>query len=229
MDALSVQPVGPATLSALSALRAVQVLPPSPVPGGTPEASPRAAEGLAQTLLLDALSTAVRAPLAEAPSPNLGLAQETTASLLAALTPPSAPAAATTDVPVQPPAPRAAADVTTAAAPALPAAVPADLPVAQDTFATGSSLEFALQTALRFGAGVAAQAAPTAPALGPAADLIRDATAVLRTGNLQPHAGGPGPEAFTQPQGLARNAGARALRTYQTPPLAEAGQLDVMA
>jgi hypothetical protein len=42
--------------------------------------------------------------------------------------------------------------------------------------------------------------------------LVRDATAVLRTGNLQPHQEGPGPEAFLRSQANL----ARVLRDYQT-------------
>jgi hypothetical protein len=74
------------------------------------------------------------------------------------------------------------------------------------------SPDFAMQTALRFGAGVVAQAATSgipAPDLG--TGLVRDATTVLRLENLQPHAGGPGPEAFARPESPAQ----RILRTYE--------------
>ena len=55
-------------------------------------------------------------------------------------------------------------------------------------------------TALRFGAGVVAQAAtPGTSSTVQGTGLVRDATAVLRLENLQPRAGGHGPEAFTQP------------------------------
>jgi hypothetical protein len=78
-----------------------------------------------------------------------------------------------------------------------------------------------MQTALRFGAGVVAEAAASAvPATNLEAGLVRDATAVLRLGNLQPHAGGPGPEAFAQPQAATQ----RILRTYESGPISSATQ-----
>ena len=77
-----------------------------------------------------------------------------------------------------------------------------------------------MQTALRFGAGVAAQAALAAPAADFGAGLLRDATQVLRTGNLQPHAGGPGPEAFATPQSAIQ----RILRSYEIAPPPSASQ-----
>jgi hypothetical protein len=114
-------------------------------------------------------------------------------------------------------------DTSTSTTPAstVPAADIQDLPAAQDAFDTSLSPDFAMQTALRFGAGVVAQAAasgiPT-PDLG--AGLVRDATTVLRLENLQPRTGGPGPEAFTQ----AETPTQRILRTYETSPALSATQ-----
>jgi hypothetical protein len=109
----------------------------------------------------------------------------------------------------------------TAPASTVPATDIQDLPAAQDAFETSLSPDFAMQTALRFGAGVVAQAAasgiPT-PDLG--AGLVRDATTVLRLENLQPRTGGPGPEAFTQ----AETPTQRILRTYETSPALSATQ-----
>lgn len=230
MDALSVSPVGPATLSAASALRPVSALPMT-VPDRTPSAATLSAGELAQTLLQRTLQSATAFPVIEPATGGLGLAQEATASLLAALIPPQAAASATaTPEATTAPAPAAfnattATPTTSTAAPALPAPVPAEVPVVQDTFAHGSSLEFALQTALRFGAGVAAQTAPALQGPAPGTDLVRDATAVLRTGSLQPHAGAPGPESFTR-----QAPPPRALHTYQGLPVTgESRLLDLLA
>ena len=152
-----------------------------------------------------------------------GLALQTTASLLASLTAPQAPVAptATPDATTNP-----VAQITGGQAATPATTIATDIPANQDTFATSSSLDFALQTALRFGAGVAGQVAPANP--GPLSEpgLVRDATAVLRTGPLQPQAGHPGPEAFTHPQATAQ----RVLRSYATAPAPTSpGSLDLMA
>lgn len=96
----------------------------------------------------------------------------------------------------------------------------------QDAFAAASSADFALQTALRFGAGVVAT--PTQPPGGTdlGANLVRDATAVLRLGNLQSQDRGPGPEAFAHRQGAV----AQVLQTYQALPAGTGvGHLDLLA
>ncbi|WP_291270392.1 hypothetical protein [Geothrix sp.] len=222
MDALTVSALGPATLGALGALRPVQPLATPPAQDGSASAATLSVQDLAQALFQRALQTAVLSPLAEPTGGSLGLVQETAAPLLAALTAPqaAAPATAAPDATTQPAAVAATdtAPAATTAPPANPpAAVPAEVPATQDAFAQGSSLEFALQTALRFGAGVGAPAAP-ALAATPGAELVRDATAVLRTGNLQPHAGGPGPEAFARPQAPLHQV----LRSYQVVPATEA-------
>lgn len=226
MAALSVTALGPVTLSALSALRPVEALAVPPAQDGTPSGTTLSIRDLAQGLFQRTLQTATLSPLAEPTGGSLGLVQDATASLLAALTAPQAavPTTATLNATTAPTAVQTA-DTSTAPPANPPAAFPADLPATQDTFLNGSSLEFALQTALRFGAGVGAPAAP-AVAATPGADLVRDATAVLRTGNLQPRAGGPGPEAFTRPQPPAHQV----LRSYQVIPAAEASVgLDLMA
>jgi hypothetical protein len=91
----------------------------------------------------------------------------------------------------------------------------------------GSDLAFALQTALRFGAGVGTPGAPPpppAPALAPG--LIRDAMAVFRSPGLQAHTGNPTPESPDQ----ARVHPLRAQRAYQPPPLPEGPRrLDLLA
>lgn len=227
MDPLAVSPVSPATLSALSALR-----PPLPLaapvaqdPGTPPLATQLSTQDLAQTLFQQALQKAVLFPLAEPAGANL--AQDAAASLLAALTAPQATVAPTATPNATAAAGAALAsqaqDTVTTAAATTPA-LAVELPAVQDS----SSLEFALQTALRFGAGVVTQATPAFQPADLAAGLIPDPAAVQRLGNLQPHAGGPGPEAFAHPQ--AAHPVQRVLRTYEVAPaVTEPGQLDLMA
>ncbi|MBP7618750.1 MAG: hypothetical protein KA743_09555 [Geothrix sp.] len=95
-----------------------------------------------------------------------------------------------------------------------PAAVLADVPTAQDAYATSSTLDFAMQAALRFGAGIAGLGTPTLPSADLGPGLIRDAATVQRLGSLQTQAGAPGSEAFTLPQA----ATTRLLRTYEVTP-----------
>lgn len=250
MDPLTINPLSPATLSALSAVRPVQaVAVPAPREVTTTGSAPTSAltlQDLAQSVFQRTLQAATLFPLAEPATGSLGLAQDATASLLAALTAPQAPAASTpandattNPATVNPAAPANPADNANPAAAAsnnpATAAAPASTPVAAtplpeattpaDAFATSSSLDFALETALRFGAGVQALAPPTQlnPDLG--AGLVRDATSVLAQGNLQPHAGGPGPEAFTHPQAAVQ----RVLRTYFPTPTTGGPGLDLLA
>lgn len=226
MDALSVTPIGPATLSALSALRPVQ---PLVIQGGkTSGSSALSIQDLAQGLFQQALQATTLAPVTDVSAGNIGLGREATASLLASLTAPQAPADAT-------PAPQATTNPVAGTAPSsAPSANPvvtgqSDLSATQDALATSSTADFALQTALRFGAGVTAQAnpAPTVSNLG--ASLVRDAAAVPRLDNLQPGVGAPGPEAYTPPPALD----ARVLRSYEAlsalsiPPAA--GRVDLFA
>jgi hypothetical protein len=214
MAVLSVSPLGPATLSGLNALRPVP-----PLPVAEDKASGSTAltiQDLAQGLFQRTLQASILSPLAETEGGNLGLAPEATASLLASLTAPQAPASAT-------PAPGATVDATIAGSPAAastapsptpPAAVQPDLAATQDAFASSSSLEFALQAALRFGAGVAGQGASVLPSADLSTGLIRDAAAVPRLDGLQAQAGAPGPEAFLRPS----VSSTRLLRTYEIGP-----------
>jgi hypothetical protein len=77
--------------------------------------------------------------------------------------------------------------------------------------ADGSGTDFALLTALRFGAGVAGDATPATAPTELGAGLVRDATTVGRLEGLQTQTGSPGPEAFTRPQTVL----GRILRDYQ--------------
>ena len=221
MGALSVSPVGPATFSALSALRPVQASRIQPNLVGNPSESPAlSAQKLVQTLFQRTLQATSLLPVAEPASGSAGLAQDATASLLAALSPPPTPVEVTAAPDATTNATTNAAalqspDTSTSTTPAstVPAADIQDLPAAQDAFDTSLSPDFAMQTALRFGAGVAAEATASGipgPDLG--TGLVRDATTVLRLENLQPRTGGPGPEAFAPPETPTQ----RILRTYET-------------
>ena len=172
------------------------------------------------------MQTAANFPVAEPVGGSLGLAQTATASLLAALNAPQAAATPTATPNATTALAAVPAPATTAPTTAATPAVPGDLPAIQDAFQTNTSLEFALQTALRFGARVLAQGALASERGNLGAGLIRDAAAVPRLENLQPRAGGPGPEAFAQPQGPVQQA----LRSYQVPPIAEGpGRWDLLA
>lgn len=235
MNPLTISALGPVTFGALSAPRPVPAPAVPAQSGNAPGATALSIQDLAQTLFQRSLQAATLFPVAAPVVENVGLAQDATASLLAALTAPQAAASATLTagatttpgVATSPAAVQAAgAPTTTAPPPAPPTSVLADLPANQDAFATSLSPDFALQTALRFGAGVAAQVAPGVLAGDLGAGLVRDAARVPRLGNLQPHAGGPGPEAYTQPQATLE----RVLRTYQAIPAPQGSVgLDLMA
>ena len=217
MDVLSISPVGPATLSALSALRPIRASLVQPTQVETPPGSPALSiQNLAQNLFQQTLQSAAVYPIAESVTTSAGLARDVTASLLAALNPPQATAEVTpaADATTNPAAlPTSSIDSSTAPPTTLLATDVQSPAATQDAFETSLSPDFAMQTALRFGAGVVAQAAASGvPATDLGTGLVRDATTVLRLENLQPRAGGPGPEAFAQPETPAQ----RILRTYET-------------
>lgn len=205
MDALRLGVVAPAAPGALP-----PVQPPAPA-----ELAASAAAGLGA-----AVAPALQIPPlpGEAPAsvPTRALDLDATAALLAALTPLQAPfqtRAADAPPPAAEAAPAAAtidatpAEATTTAAAALLAAP--DRPPLPDA----ASLAFALETALRFGAGVGALGAPLVQTPDLATGLVRDAAAVPRQRSLQAQAGGPGPEAFAHPRVAAPVQGA--LQAYR--------------
>ena len=207
MDALAISPLGTYGLKPPAT-----VLPVPKVQANAQDATSanvqRLAQELAQGLFRQSLQAVALAPIAEPAATIPSFDSTATASLLASL---SAPQAA--PAPTQP---------TTTASQTLPQ----DLSALQDTFQTGASVDFALQTALRFGAGVVTPAGQASLPGELSAGLVRDPTAVPRLGNLQPNAGGLGPEAFAQTQAQLD----RVLRTYTSPPVAEvATQLDILA
>lgn len=241
MDPLALSAPAPVALSALSALRPVPAVTVPATPNNDlPGASGLSFNDLVQVLLRQSLQNATAFPTAEAATGNATLAAQATASLLAALNPPQAAATTPTvaDATTNPEAvpavdtatatPSATSTPSTAPTAAPPSALPVDLPATQDALAASSGLDFALSTALRFGAGVAALAGPAQATSPEGTGLVRDAGAVPRLGNLQPHAGGPGPEAFARPSFVSR-----VLRTYELGPVAPGvggpGQLDLLA
>jgi hypothetical protein len=213
MDALSISPVAPATLSALRALPPVQAAQAQPAQAGNPPGpAALSPQNLAQTLFQQTLQATSLFPVAEPAAGSAALIQGATASLLAALAPAQAPVPPAPDATSNPAAlPTSSPDSSTAPPSALPAPNVQDLPATQDPSEASLSPDFAMQTALRFGAGVVAQATTGALAADLSTGLVRDATTVLRLENLQPRAGGPGPEAFAQPGTPAQ----RILRTYE--------------
>lgn len=211
MDALSLSPLAPATFSAVSTLRPVQPLPVQEDKASGSRAL--AIQDLAQGLFQQALQASILSPLSEPSGGNVGLAREATTSLFASLSAPQAPASTTSATDATTNAiTRATPSTAPSASP--PAAVLADVPTAQDAYATSSTLDFAMQAALRFGAGIAGLGTPTLPSADLGPGLIRDAATVQRLGSLQTQAGAPGSEAFTLPQA----ATTRLLRTYEVTP-----------
>jgi hypothetical protein len=234
MGPLAVSAFSPLTLSAASALRPVQALPLPAAPNPkTSTATTLAIQDLAQGLFQRNLQAATLSALAEPAAGSAGLAAEAIGSLLAALTAPQAPAETTTmpDATTVPTAVQSAnaSSTPTSAATSAPTATVPEVPAALDLNALNLGQDFALEAALRFGAGVASQVAPTLQAGVPGAGLVRDAAAVPRLGNLQSRPGGPGPEAFAQRQAAVQ----RVVQTYDALPASQgfgaAGQMDVLA
>lgn len=205
------------------------VIPRPQAGNGQGTAATNAIQGAAPDWLIQALQAAAQAGAQAATGAQTG--PGFTDSLLAALTVPSAPTATTSAADTPPAAaavPPAPPVVTLAGAlpatPVIAAAEAAALP--QVTLPDSSTTAFALETALRFGAGVAPGAGPVEFRPDLTADPIRDAAAVPRQPALQPQAGGPGPEAYAQP----RAAAPQAVNAYRTAAVAEppAG-LDLLA
>ena len=207
MDALAISPLGTYGLKPPATVLAVPKVQANAQDATTANVQ-RLAQELAQGLFRQSLQAVALAPIAEPAATIPSFDSTATASLLASLSAPQAAAA-----PTQP---------TTTASQTLPQ----DLSPLQDTFQTGSSVDFALQTALRFGAGVVTPAGQTSLPGDLGTGLVRDPAAVPSLRNLQQNAGGPGPEAFAQAQAQVD----RVLRTYTAPPVTEvATQLDLMA
>ena len=222
MDALAISPLGtyglkpPATVLATPKVQAN-------AQEATGTSVQRLAQELAQGAFRQSLQAVALAPVAEPTAASPSFDSTATASLLAALTTPQATADTTSAT-----TPLAATQATDSTQSTTTASqtLPQDLNALQDTFQTGTSVDFALQTALRFGAGVVTPAGQTSLTGELSAGLVRDAAAVPRLRSLQPNAGGPGPEAFAQTQAQLD----RVLRTYSPPPVVEvATQLDILA
>jgi hypothetical protein len=227
MNPLSVSAIGPATLSALSALRPVQTVAIPAPRGSAADATTLTAQELVQTLFQRTLQAATLFPMIEPASGSAGLVAEASTSLLAALNAPQAAAnASTTPDATTNPSVVQTSESSTAPPATPPTPLPGELPATQDASLTSASAEFAMGTALRFGAGVMAQVAPNPLTATLGTGLVRDAAVVPSLGNLQGHGGGPGPEAFVHSQ----TQGHRNLRSYEVAPTPQgAGQIDLLA
>lgn len=231
MDPLALSALAPVTFSALNALRPVQTLATPAIKGGkTSDNRVLSVQDLAQGIFQQSLQAATLSALTEQPATtSIGLVTETSASLLAALTAPQAAADTTPalDATTQPAAVQAA-NPTTAPTAAPPATTNVESTGAQEALATSASADSALEMALRFGVGVPGQGTLEPRNADLATGLVRDATAVPRLGNLQAHAGGPGPEAFARPQSTSQ----RFLRFYDASPVdprpGGTGQVDLL-
>jgi len=203
MDALSLNSLGLTTVNAVSPLRALQTT-------GSPKPNSSAQE-LNQGTFQRSLQAVAAYALAEPASGAASFAQEASASLLASLTAPQAAASVTpnSDATTNPTAVQAASS--TAPTPTPPVTPAGDVPVSQDGFATSSSVDFPMQTALRFGAGVMGPAAPGQATPAQTTNLVRDATSVIQAGSIQARANGPGPEDFLRTQASLD----RVLRDYK--------------
>ncbi|HEX9011441.1 MAG TPA: hypothetical protein VF804_13815 [Holophagaceae bacterium] len=200
MDPLRVEALGSAVLN----------VPRLPLVIPKPQAEAQAAAVTAQAPVQPAATAILQATTGPA-VPASSLTQDFTNALLAALTPPQAAAAPTaaasataTDSGTATPIPATAAATVTAEALLTPAALE-----------NGASGDFALLTALRFGAGVAPLGTPALNVTDLGATLVRDAAAVPRLPNLQPQPGRPGPEDFAR---LLQAQSPQALQAYRTPP-----------
>lgn len=172
-------------------------------------------QGWAQTLLQPTVQ-AVAAGTAVPAIPGTDPTQSFTSALAAALAPATPAPAAPTDSGTATPIPGTAA----AAAAAEPLAT-------STAVETGASADFALLTALRFGAGVIPLGAPALQAADLGATLVRDAAAVPRLPNLQPQPGRPGPGDFAH---LLQTQAPQAAQAYQAvPAAATAAGLDLLA
>lgn len=228
MDVLSVSSPTPTTLTAVNPLWSAKLT-------ADQNTNTLTFKDLAKELFQHTL---LSTPLPPLPDSTLGasrLAQLATSTLMASLSAPQATAttsptsdASSTAAIVNPVASTGPVGITASTVPSTPLPTPVvkDLAAVQDTFTNSSTGDFAMQTALRFGAGVLGPAAPALASSQQGTGLVRDATAVLRTATVQAHGGGPGPEAFFHTQTNA----ARILREYQTvsPPLQPVG-LDLLA
>jgi len=191
MNPLTISPLGPVTMQAVNALRPVRM-------DGKTGSNLLTSQGLAQSLAQKALPAFTLDPPTPATTGNPGLAQWATASLLTALTAPQAAVSTTPtlDATTQP----TAQQDSTAPTAAPPLATSEAAPTQDPTVDSASLDDFALQAAMRFGAGVAGSAPPAPASVGPGPGLVRDATSVVRTGSLQARNGSPGPEAFLHPK-----------------------------
>lgn len=218
MDPLRLSALGGTAAMALNPALVIPKVQPGNVQG---TAGTDATQGLVQDLFLQTLQAA--SALAQTPATGPAPTPGVTDSLLAALTAVPAPTAATATADT-PTAATAAAPATTLAtdlATPLPAtaalAVPELATVPPAALPDSSTLAFALETALRFGAGVVPGAGPAFQLPDAGAGLMRDATAVPRQPHLLLNTGRSGAEVLAQPQ----TGVPQAVNAYRTAAVAE--------
>ncbi len=196
MEDLRVSPVGVPALQGKAPIRPVQL-------NASSMASTLSTQGLAQDHFQQNLNQAALTPAVTPANTSPDSSQGAADSLLTSLRVPQATAIATPTLTVL-----------------------GDALAPQSTRDALSASDLALQTALRFGAGVVGTGTPalTLPVQGTA--LVRDASPVMRIGNLQPQTGNPSPDAFQRSQ-EAQN---RVPRPYlASPPTPPTPGLDLMA
>ena len=211
MDPLVVNPITAITQGSLSALRPVQALVVPATQNPSKSASlDLSAQNLAQTFFQRTQQAASLFPLVEPVTARMNLLPVFTDTLMTSLNAPQSADATQPSLEAVPNLARTEAS-SSATVPTPSTTLPGDLSATQDTFASSSSIEFALQTALRFGAGVGTMATGVLSVSDLTTDLVRDASPVPRLDGLQSHTGGPGPEAFAPPSAATQ----RVLRDYQ--------------
>ncbi len=212
MDPLRLSALGGTAAMALNPALVIPKVQPGNVQG---TAGTDATQGLVQDLFLQTLQAA--SALAQTPATGPAPTPGVTDSLLAALTAVPAPAAATATADT----PTAATTLATDLATPLPAtaalAVPELATVPPAALPDSSTLAFALETALRFGAGVVPGAGPAFQLPDAGAGLMRDATAVPRQPHLLLNTGRSGAELLAQPQ----TGVPQAVNAYRTAAVAE--------
>lgn len=222
MDPLRVEALGSAVLNVPRLPLAIPK-PQAPTPETPGVAAQSQLQALAQgwPLLQSAVQSTLQAAAAQAvPAiPATDSIQSFTSALAAALTPAQATttaSSATAESGTATPIPATAAAAT--ATEALTTTTPVE---------TGASADFALLTALRFGAGVNPLGAPAFNAADLGATLVRDAAAVPRLPNLQPQPGRPGPEDFAR---LLQTQAPQVIQAYRAVPAAPtAAGMDLLA
>lgn len=206
MARLLVSALSPPNLQGVGALRPLDL-------EASSKPSPQSTQDLAQNLFQQSLQAATTSAGISPGAELLLQGREASASLLASLTAPQAPADTTPTLDSTTlPSDNSSVSTPLALSPATNGL--GETLTTPDVSGTDTAIDLGLQTAMRFGAGVLGQGATDQTTISAAAELVRDATAVVRTGALRDQTTSPGPEAFPRP-GEATN---RLPKPYQVIP-----------